>query len=71
LIIAFFQLIPEVSVTSGVPVVLVPLLSIVTITMVKDLYEDQMRKKADRSENERICETFNHRQVRETQWQEV
>ena len=51
--------------------VLVPLLSIVTITMVKDLYEDQMRKKADRAENERLCETFNHRQVREAQWQEV
>ena len=55
-----FQIIPSISTTMGIPVILMPLTFIVLVTMIKDLYEDQMRKNSDRKENELICETYNN-----------
>ena len=41
------QLIKDISITDGQPMILIPLSFIVTLTAVKDYYEDYKRKKSD------------------------
>lgn len=53
LIIGFLQLIPEISASLGVPVILFPLTVILIVTAFKDLFEDLKRKKSDAQENNR------------------
>lgn len=45
------QLIPEISISNGVPVIFLPLAVIVAITGIKDFFEDYKRRKSDIEEN--------------------
>ncbi len=45
------QIVPVISISDGVPTILIPLISIVVITAIKDFSEDLKRKKSDREEN--------------------
>lgn len=51
LIIAVLQSIPQISVTGGIPNILMPLSFVLTVSAIKDLLEDLKRKKSDKEEN--------------------
>ena len=59
LIIAFFQMIKEISNSGGKPVILLPLAIVVSINGAKDFYEDWKRKKSDEEENEKKVYVYN------------
>ena len=59
LFIAFLQTIKEISTSGGKPVILLPLLIVVTINGIKDLFEDLKRKASDKEENNRKCKILN------------
>lgn len=47
LFIMVLQVIPPISITGGQPAILLPLLFVVTVSAVKDLFEDIKRHRAD------------------------
>lgn len=47
LIIGIMQMIPQISVSGGFPVIFVPLSIVVGVSAIKDFYEDLKRKKSD------------------------
>ena len=51
LIITCMQMIPVISISGGKPAMLAPLLVVITLTMIKDIYEDLKRHRSDRHEN--------------------
>jgi len=73
LFIAFLQTIPSISITSGQPLLLMPLSFVLAVGAARDLFEDEKRKAADRAENERevikICNASGSQ--RTVQWQDV
>lgn len=52
-VIAYLQTIDLITNTSGKAVILFPLLVVISISMLKDAFEDYKRAKADRAENNR------------------
>ncbi len=58
LFIAFLQMIPLLTITGGVPVMLYPLTTVILISMIKDIFEDSKRHRSDRQENERLVDIF-------------
>lgn len=52
------QILPEISNTQNQPLIYIPLLVIVVISMIKDYTEDFKRKKSDREENNREIEVL-------------
>ena len=54
LIIAILQSVPQISVTDGIPNILLPLSFVLTVSALKDLLEDIKRSKSDNEENIRI-----------------
>mmetsp|Transcript_1651 Transcript_1651/g.3553 ORF Transcript_1651/g.3553 Transcript_1651/m.3553 type:complete len:1147 (+) Transcript_1651:184-3624(+) len=56
LIIAVLQAIPQISVSGGVPNILLPLTFVLAVSGVKDYLEDRKRKKSDTEENNRKTE---------------
>ena len=53
------QLIPDISDSNGVPVMLMPLGFVVFVSMVKDIIEDVKRHKSDNVENNRKVTVLN------------
>lgn len=56
------QVIPPISISGGKPAILLPLLFVVIVSAIKDLFEDLKRHKSDTKENNRKiivanCET--------------
>eukprot|EP00357_Protocruzia_adherens_P031663 CAMPEP_0115028812 /NCGR_PEP_ID=MMETSP0216-20121206/36574_1 /TAXON_ID=223996 /ORGANISM="Protocruzia adherens, Strain Boccale" /LENGTH=1250 /DNA_ID=CAMNT_0002405169 /DNA_START=45 /DNA_END=3797 /DNA_ORIENTATION=- len=51
LVIAVMQVIPQISITDGQPLILVPLVLVLAISAIKDLIEDLKRHKSDNEEN--------------------
>lgn len=47
LIIGIMQMIPQITVSGGFPVIFIPLSFVVTVSAIKDIYEDLKRKKSD------------------------
>jgi phospholipid-transporting ATPase len=45
------QMIPIISISSGQPVMLMPLSFVIAVSMIKDIFEDYKRHKSDRLEN--------------------
>jgi len=45
----------SISISDGIPTIYLPLVVIVTLTAIKDYYEDYKRKKSDREENNSKC----------------
>lgn len=66
LIIGIMQMIPEISISGGFPVIFIPLSMVVTVSAAKDLFEDLKRKKTDQEINHsptRVLSTTGFRQV--------
>lgn len=53
LAIAILQSVPQISVTGGIPNILLPLTFVLTVSAIKDLFEDIKRSKSDKEENMR------------------
>ncbi|KAL4478908.1 hypothetical protein ABPG72_019345 [Tetrahymena utriculariae] len=53
LVIGFFQIIPQISISEGIPTIFLPLFVILVVTAAKDFYEDYKRHKSDNEENNR------------------
>ena len=51
LIILFMQMIPKISITGGIPVMLYPLAAVIGVSMIKDIFEDHKRHNSDKTEN--------------------
>ncbi len=65
------QCILIISISSGRPVIYVPLSAIVAITAVKDLFEDLKRHKSDNEENNRKVSVIRNGGFMETTWKEL
>ena len=60
LIIMFMQMIPDISISNGKPSNLMPLSTVLFVSMVKDAFEDYKRYVNDKSENvEKTSKTYN------------
>lgn len=44
-------MVPVISISDGKPAMLIPLIFVITVSMVKDLFEDHKRHKSDKKEN--------------------
>jgi len=53
LLLAMLELISPISDSGGVPVLLMPLTFVVTVSMIKDAFEDRKRHQQDNLENNR------------------
>ena len=47
LFIMVLQVIPQISITGGQPVILAPLIFVITVSAIKDLFEDMKRHSSD------------------------
>ena len=65
------QCILIISISSGKPVIYVPLSAIVAITAVKDLFEDLKRHKSDNEENNRKVSVNRNGGFMETTWKDL
>ncbi|KAL4451006.1 hypothetical protein ABPG74_021328, partial [Tetrahymena malaccensis] len=54
LFIGMMQMINEISISNGQPVIYVPLFVVLMISGIKDLFEDMKRNKSDQEENQRL-----------------
>ena len=52
-IIAILEVIPQITVSGGVPNILLPLLFVLSVSAVKDYFEDLQRRRSDKEENNR------------------
>lgn len=55
LVLTLMECIPAISDSNGVPVLALPLIFVIGVSMVKDIYEDYYRHKTDAEENSRKC----------------
>jgi len=51
LIVGIMQMIPQISISGGFPVIFVPLSMVVAVSALKDLFEDLKRRKSDNEIN--------------------
>jgi len=58
LTLALLELIKPISDSGGVPTMLAPLLFVVAVSMVKDIFEDRKRHKSDSEENLRSAQAL-------------
>ena len=74
-IISLSKLIPEISASSGTPVILLPLSLVITINGFKDFFEDMKRKSSDNRENKSHANVIKFKRKRErfikTSWDRV
>jgi len=52
------QMIPIISISDGRPAMLLPLLFVIGVSMIKDIFEDSKRHKSDRQENFKDTEVY-------------
>lgn len=71
LLIAILQVVPQTTVSNGVPNILMPLLFVVFVSAMKDLFEDLKRRKSDREENNRACLVWKQGKWMKTAWCKV
>lgn len=71
LIIAVLQSIPQISVTGGIPNILMPLSFVLTVSAIKDLLEDMKRKKSDKEENSRKTQKWDNEEWTECRWMDL
>lgn len=56
------NIIPSISNTGGKPIIYIPLVIIILISMLKDVFEDSKRHKSDNEENNREILVFENAQ---------
>lgn len=73
LIITMLQTVESISISLGKPVIFIPLLLVVFVNGVKDLWEDYIRKLQDNTENQTKTQIFNSEkeEFEEKTWEEV
>lgn len=71
LIVAVLQSIPQISVTAGIPNILLPLFFVMGVSAIKDLLEDNKRKRSDVEENSRKTYKRQNGTWQALQWKEV
>jgi P-type E1-E2 ATPase len=59
LLIAFLQTIKSISISDGKSVMAIPLVMVISVSMVKDAFEDYKRHKSDAQENEKKVMALN------------
>ena len=65
------QCISLITISNGVPVIYGPLVVILFITGIKDLFEDSRRTKSDNEENFRNTEIFRGQNFIKTHWKDL
>lgn len=72
LAIIILNLIPEIN-AFGKYIAMVPLIFVLSVTAIKDLYEDRRRYKSDKAVNNNICHVFNSdaREYQQVKWKKV
>lgn len=65
------QTIPAISITSGNPVMAMPLSVILTISAIKALFEDWKRHKSDNEENERNVLIYRKEAFEKAKWSDI
>lgn len=71
LLIGFLQMIDEISTSGGVPVIFFPLIIILIVSGVKDLFEDLKRKRSDNQENNREILFLEHGEFKPIVWEKI
>ncbi len=73
LIIAFMQMIHEISISQGKPVILLPLSVVIITNGIKDFIEDWKRKKSDDEENMKETQVYNKEKnmFESKKWQDI
>jgi phospholipid-transporting ATPase len=71
LIIAVLQSVPQISVTGGIPNILLPLSFVLTVSAVKDLLEDIKRSKSDKEENMRMTQKRVNGNLAKVHWRDL
>lgn len=64
LIIAIMQSIPAISISNGKPLILVPLITVISINGIKNFVEDLKRKRSDQEENNREVEILKMQSIK-------
>jgi phospholipid-transporting ATPase len=54
LAIAVLQVIPDITISDGIPNILLPLFLVIFVTAIKDIAEDLKRRRSDTEENTRL-----------------
>ena len=65
------QTIDLISISEGKPAMLPPLIIVITVSMIKDAYEDYCRHCKDREENDSHCRILSNGKFEEKKWREV
>ena len=71
LFLSMLQMVKAVSITGGFPSILPPLLFIVTLTMIKDIFEDYKRYKSDQEENNKETSVYRNGKFEKIKWRDV
>ena len=58
----FMQMVDRISISNGQPAMMPPLIFVVSLSMIKDAYENYKRSKADQAENNANSEVYNRQQ---------
>jgi phospholipid-transporting ATPase len=68
LVIGLLQMINDISISGGEPVIFVPLFFIISVSAIKDLAEDYKRKKSDTAENMKPMKRINGGRIESSKW---
>jgi phospholipid-transporting ATPase len=71
LIIGIMQMIPQISVSAGFPVIFIPLSFVVGVSAVKDFFEDLKRKNSDREINKSIAHRLTPNGFEDVSWESL
>lgn len=71
LMIGVMQMIPEISISGGMPVIFMPLSLVVFVSAIKDVFEDLKRKKSDTELNNLPTHALTDQNFERTYWQDV
>ena len=71
LAIAILQMVPEISVTGGIPNILLPLIFVLAVSATKDLFEDIKRSKSDKEENMKNALKRHNGEWIKVQWMDI
>ena len=72
-VIMCMQMIPIISISNGQPAMLLPLLFVIGVSMIKDIFEDSKRHKSDKLENFKTTEVYDpiSKDFIEVHWQDL
>lgn len=71
LAIAVLQATPVISVSGGVPNILLPLSFVLTVSAVKDFLEDYKRRQSDKEENQKEVQVISNSAWKATKWEDL